>query len=334
LQEFELLSDVYFKREYIELYLRKDEAIFEYTFDDNGNHLSNLSIKRPIRIGDSASNTFDYYDLETAYGYGGFVTNSDDPDFIKKAFDEYKNYCSSHRIVAEFVRFHPFINSISKYETHFDNLKFNRETVAIDLKLNQNARRESYPESLRNSIRKNQKRLEFSETQNLERFQQLYAETMARNSARSFYRFDVDYFRNLKNLDNTRIFQVNYDEQTIAMATVLIGENIAHYHLSCTDKFFFKLKANDFLIDSICDHLKSFYENVEFLHLGGGRTSDANDSLLAYKSKFSSFRRDFYVGGIVFNQNIYNELCNSFDTAHPEKRHSVHFLKYRSEENE
>ncbi len=125
-QNLNLIDDVYYSREYISLFLKNNDEIFDFEFKSGDNYFLNKTIKRPIkRIGDI--NVEDgYFDLESAYGYGGFYTNSNDTKFIENALEAYRDKCLEENIIAEFMRFHP----INKFPINFNEyLDFNVSNI-------------------------------------------------------------------------------------------------------------------------------------------------------------------------------------------------------------
>ena len=51
-----------------------------------------------------------------------------------------------------------------------------------------------------------------------------------------------------------------------------------------------------------------FGSDLKYLHFGGGRTNDQNDSLLKFKKSFSNTLSEFYIGEKIHNEFLYNEL--------------------------
>ena len=45
----------------------------------------------------------DWFDVESAYGYGGPIASSVRPDFLEHAWSAFNEWCGSNRIVAEFI---------------------------------------------------------------------------------------------------------------------------------------------------------------------------------------------------------------------------------------
>jgi methionyl-tRNA formyltransferase len=95
-----LLHDIYYKKKYVALYLKDGDSIFKFKYQEDNNIFYNIAIKRPIlKIGNVRLDDI-YYDLETAYGYGGFYTNCNEIDFIKKAMSSYTQRCKEEKIIA------------------------------------------------------------------------------------------------------------------------------------------------------------------------------------------------------------------------------------------
>jgi lipid II:glycine glycyltransferase (peptidoglycan interpeptide bridge formation enzyme) len=118
------------------------------------------------------------------------------------------------------------------------------------------------------------------------------------------------------------------------MSFILIGENFAHYHLSASSQRAFKLNANYLLIDYVADYMISNHPELSVFHLGGGRTNLANDSLLAFKAKFSPTKNNFFIAGNVYNQDVYREYVDKAILINPLLKQESYFLKYRLEYHE
>ena len=91
----------------------------------------------------------DYYDIRSAYGYGGPLANTNDAAFLSRAWKFYTQWCAEKKVVAEFVRFHPLLENWKYYQ---GAVWPERQTVWIDL-LNQD-RMNLYDKRVRTSIRK------------------------------------------------------------------------------------------------------------------------------------------------------------------------------------
>lgn len=322
-----LLNDIYYKKEYIELYLKDKEAVFEYRFEEGEYVFTNLAIKRPIsKINDTQLKEI-YYDLETAYGYGGIYSNTTDKVFLNKAFSAYSAYCKGEKIIADFSRVHPFNETHKEIKEFFDLYILDRKTVVVDSKLNEEKRWATYPTKIRTILRKCKKELIFRKSEDINTFLALYNETMKKNNADAFYFFDKQYFEKLISNPNIELYEVLIDDIVISATFVLFGEEIGHYHLSANNYEFRKHNANYFILDSLFNI--AHQKGKKYFLLGGGRINAADDNLLRFKKKFSPLEKDFYIMGIVHNKEIYSKYCEIWEkTNNSEIRY---FLKYRLE---
>ena len=329
MKRFNLLRDIYYSKQYASLYLTGRDTLFEFDYQNGVDRFFSLSVKSPIdKIGDIVVSD-GYYDLETAYGYGGYYCSTSDPFFLQKALGSYSQRCLEENIVAEFIRFHPYNDFPSFGAKCLDFLAFDRSTVSINLSIEKDERWSQYSGTTRNILRKCEQNLSFQETDDIDAFMHLYQLTMEKNSASFFYYFSREYYEKLLALENIKLFAVKCDSVLINMSFVLIGKTLAHYHLSANNQTYSKLNGNYFLLNSVCDYVRKYYPEIEHFLLGGGRTNFENDSLLAFKSKFSHIRNDFYIAGKVFNQEVYQRYNKVFCESNPELKNVKFFLKYR-----
>lgn len=325
-----LLEDIYFKKSYVELYLKSNEEVFEFEYRENDYIFHQIGIKRLItKIGDvKVSDGF--YDLETAYGYGGIICNTDNENFIEKAVSRYQKQIKAENIFVEFARIHPFNDNLFFSKKYYDFLSLDRQTVIVDTTLETAERKRLYSSTTRNILKHCEKKLTFEQTEDIESFNELYQKTMARNQADSFYYFDLEYFKKLLILENTCLFFVrNETNDIVSAAFFMFSETLGHYHLSANNDDFRNLNGNYFMLDSIFEFAKN--KNIKYFHLGGGRTNQTDDSLLRFKQKFSKATKDFYIAGKIYNKSIYDRYNKIRENETEED--IKFFLKYRWKTN-
>lgn len=320
-----LLNDIYYQKDYVDLYKNEDSEIFEFYYTEGDSSFSNIAIKKPINNIGKTKLEGTYFDLETAYGYGGIYSNTEDQKFLNKAFDAYQKKCIESNIIADFSRIHPFNNTHLSLKDKFNLHVLDRKTIAVDTKLTNEIRWENYPSKLRNILRKGKKELTFRKSENINTFIELYNETMIKNNASEFYFFNKSYFEKLIALKNVDLYEVLYNNRVISATFVMFGEEIAHYHLSANDYEFRKHNANYFILDSLFDLAKE--KGIKYFYLGGGRTNQEDDTLFRFKNKFSTIKKDFYIAGIIHNQIVYDKYCKIWDNEYQED--VKYFLKYR-----
>jgi hypothetical protein len=324
--EINLTNDIYYKRDYAKLYAGDKSSLFHFEYREGGSLFINLAIKSPIdKIGFITCDE-GYYDLETPYGYGGFNTNDNSMDFVRHAIEKYKKRCCEEKIIAEFIRFHTFNSFPRKFVNFFDMCIYDRNVAVVDLQLTCDERWKQYSGNTRNILRKCSKTQTFQRTENIEKFVDLYYETMKKNEADKFYFFDTQYFHDLLNLDGVYLYEVVYEGKTIAMSFFMCTSEIAHYHLSANDTDYLKLNANYFILDNVFEEARKW--DAKYFLLGGGRTNDANDSLLKFKQKYSKLTKPFYIAGMIYNSDKYREYTDEWE-SHNEGKDINYFLKYR-----
>jgi len=323
-------SDTYFTEEYVKLYHSDiDEAIC-YVCNEGENYLVFPFLKRQFHFEGIV-----YYDFETPYGYGGPIANTDDGLFIEKSLELFYNYCRDNKYVAGFVRFHPLLNNSVGYT--IGRVLLDRETVAIDLKPSEE---EIWMQELKSKNRSSIKKainnglqfIEDTDFKYLDDFVSLYNKTMNKVSADEFFIFDKTYYDNfIQKIDKRFLGVVIYNEKVISAAMFFYSEDYGHYHLSGSDVEYLYLNPNNFLLWEAAKALKK--HNVKMFHLGGGSSSDPNNSLLEFKSRFSPGRLQFNIGKTIFDSEIYNQVCSQWeaDNDNTEKKIQLknHLLKYK-----
>lgn len=321
-----LKQDIYFEKEYSSLYLKEGQTLFSFRYEDGSSYLYNLAIKSPINNIGSRIIEQDIFDLETPYGYGGFLTNSNDTGFLERAMEQYIARCSEENIVCEFFRFHPFMKLPSKLKDNLEMYTLDRQVVAIKLEQEREVRWRQYSSNARNILRKCYKSLDVSFSKNYDQFISLYYDTMKKNKASEFYYFDRNYFDKLFELENVFLVDVKFDNQIISSGTFFRSGELAHYHLSANAPEFYKLNGNYILLDYFAQN--SAENGCSYLFLGGGRTTSPEDSLLKFKMRFNQDTLDFYLGGIVYNLKTYQELNHIWHKLNPMET-PKYFQKYR-----
>jgi hypothetical protein len=276
-----------------------------------------------------------YWDLESQYGYGGPICNSDDYTFLQQAQIEFYKFMKNEGFIAGLVKFHPLLKNQMLLKD-CAKLFFNRYTVGVDLSLNiETIWQEQVHSKHRNSIRKAEKAgLKYfvdNSFKHYKEFRQLYIKTMEKTHAEEFYFFDNTYFVSFKDQfkENSFLGHVLFNNKIISSSMFFYSNDYAHYHLSGSNLNFLSLSPNSFLLFKTIEHLKNI--NKKIFHLGGGSNSSESNSLYRFKARFSHERYDFYVGEIIFNYAIYDEICKNWTKENPRKaiKYRNKILKYR-----
>lgn len=324
--------DIYFEKEYAKLYEKSgEEKVEEFILKTDNGIIKNLFMKRKI---DSEDLDQQYYDLITPYGYGGpiIIEANNKEELIKEYKEEFSKYCEKNNVVSEFIRFHPIYKNALDVKEIYDVI-FSRKTVGTNIKdfddpvqsdFSKNARRE-----VRQALKKDIKVHVIEQPSNFDNFKKLYYETMNRNNANEEYYFDDKYFNTILKFFSNDVLLVELEHENEIMASELYFTKgkILHAHLLGSNDKLLELNAGSLLEATAAEWGKK--NGFKYIHHGGGRTSDPEDSLFKYKKKFGKNTEfDFYVGKKIWNREIYDKLVDAKNLSEEEKN-SEFFPLYR-----
>ncbi|MEL4429218.1 hypothetical protein [Shewanella mangrovisoli] len=321
-----LTNDIYFQDEYAKLYLNEDDRIYRFEYTKGEQWFRSLSIMRPIPNYLYPNYSETLFDLETPYGYGGPITNSQDIDFINEAMQLYRADCVAKNIVCEFIRFHPH-NQLAAHANLFDFHLQERRVVSVNLRTEQHERWQGYSKTTRNIIRKCEKKLTFDENIHLDEFINIYQQTMDKNNADRFFYFPKKYFEKLHTHKNCQLLGIRaFDGELLSAGFFFLSGPLAHYHLSANNLERQHENGNYYLLEQAFVLAKA--AGCKSMLLGGGRTSSENDSLFQFKAKFSKDILPFYIAGLDFNSVQRKQLNDSWQVNHSDTK-IQRFQKYR-----
>ena len=316
--------DIYYTKEYYLLQKRKncESKMFVYE-NERGDMAIYPFLKRPIE-----QNIFqgEFFDIETAYGYGGPLVTSSEVNFLEEFETSFLKYCAEENIIAEFIRFHPLIKNENIFKKNIQILH-NRYTVWLDLS---NQIEDIWMHQIstqnRNIIRKCEKNgLKVEVGEDYFTFVEIYKQTMKKVNADVFYYFDDEYYQKIKSNENMVVLYVKKGEEIIAAAVFMVYGEFCHYHLAGSKEEFLKLSPNNLLLWEAIKYAKS--RECKKFHFGGGLTDSTEDSLFRFKSRFSKEKADFYIGKRIHNQQVYNALIKQWELEHGKKAKIL--LQYR-----
>lgn len=310
-----MYKDIYFESNYGKLYERIENGKAEvFLYKDENGIVSNQFIKReiPIKI-----NQNKYFDIVTPYGYGGPIIENckagRKKELVKKYYKNFQKYCNDNNIISEFVRFHPIINNAEDFKKIY-NARCIRKTLGTNLKDFDDPVKAEFSKSCRKNIRQAVKRgVSYKITNSPEdfsAFEDCYYSTMDRNHATDYYYFPKKYFDEiLKNFKNNVILvEAIYEGKTIASGLYFIYNKTIHIHLSGTLSEYLYLSPAYILRYAVT--LWGKENGYELIHHGGGRSNSPEDSLFKFKKQFAKNTEfDFYIGKKIWNEEVYNKLC-------------------------
>lgn len=325
------MKDIYFTDDYCKV----SESIEEgqagsFNYKGKEGSIEYSFIKRKIDAGFQEGN--ECYDIISPYGYGGpvILEKNETSSLVNKFEEEFSKFCKRENIVSEFVRFHPIIANHQDFETLY-NIQYSRNTIGTDLKSYENPFQEEFSKSTRKLIRKLLKdgvTYNIVENpENMSEFIDVYYSTMDRNDSKEFYYFSKDYFNSLlkKLKENIILVSVFINDTVIAMGLYFKYDNYLHAHLSGTKTEYISLSPAYIIKYAITEWGKN--NDYHLIHHGGGISENREDNLFKFKKKFGKNTEfEFYTGKKVWNQDLYDELCN----MHEVDKNTEFFPAYRA----
>jgi serine/alanine adding enzyme len=319
---------LYFKPEYLQSWMVYEQAIPYCAYAKaNGTSLIYPFLKKQINNAELGG---DYYDIFTAYGYGGVMTNSNaylSPVLVEQFNENFNHWCERENVVTEFIREMPFTN----FRIRNADYQIVRKNACIICKGAYHLDCKKTRRNIRIATEKGLFAELDDDLESLGHFQELYTEMAVNHCFEPFYFFDDCYFQNiLKYLKSyTRIINIKRDNDILASMLVFQYAKKASMHLACSKPDPDKCFPNDFLFySSICELIK---HGVTYICLGGGTTANKNDSLFRFKHKFSNLSLDVYIGKKVINTEVYHELIRQWEIKNPslKEKYRNYFQKYR-----
>ena len=263
-----------------------------------------------------------FFDLETPISYGGAITNISDTTKLEKVKIAFKDVCSKHNVLLEFIRFIPEMNNQKIY---YGNIKINRSTVIVDTRNPKFA--DNFSKNLVRSV-KNNKTIEISETneiKDIEKFFEIYSTNMKLKNSRKELYLNQNFMEELVSKTKSIFFTASFNGEIIAGAMFLVSDNYSEYYLSAMDNRFRKNEPLKILVAHALNVIRA--RGIEKVHLGGGLTNKENDSLLLSKTRFSRNTMDFFIGWNIFLEKEYLNLRSKFDLGSIRKTDRVIFYR-------
>lgn len=322
--------DVYYSPEYYSLYENNgDGKAFCLVFENDKGIALYPFLRNPISpLGYKLDK--EYYDIQGAYGYNGLISSNLDAGFINAFWEEFDSFCDEEDIIAEFTRFHPVLNNHLIASPRMKTF-YSRHTVILDL-TDDDIWMHQISSKNRNMIRKAEKEgVSIVNSDDYETFRQLYNGTMTDLHAEDFYFFPPAYYEEFKQTlkDNSLLCLAILDGKVIAGSLFMYSDYYAHYHLSARNREYSRFAANNLILWYSIQKAKE--RGCKWFHLGGGTTSNDDDSLLKFKREFSKQHGDFWIGKRIHNQAVYDSVMAQWQEKYPEsyEANKVKLLGYR-----
>ena len=324
-------SDVYFLPEYYlswEQYEQseakcivasQDGYIFAYPF-----------LLNPIK---GYNTPVQYYDIQSAYGYGGVITSHKDiPQNIVDTFNsKITEWLVQNKVIAEFIREHPLLNHIRRDAEYILVRKNIYIEADAEFRIPDLKTRQKISKIVRNNelLSIDDKNLD-----HLDAFIDLYYQNAERIGMSKYYSFPESYFEGVKkHLKNySRLMHITLDGKIINSLLYFHYGNKGAFHLTGSDSEHYALRGNDYMYYSAIRLLAPM--GVELVNFGGGTTANDDDNLFRYKKKFSNNIKDVYIGKKIIDTKAYDSIVEQWENKYPQlkEKYKNFFLKYRQTE--
>lgn len=301
--------DIYFDDQYGKLYEKIEKGKLKtFFYECEYGKVKHSFIYRPIK------NT-NLYDIVTPYGYGGPIileSNGSKELLVNNFMNEFEKYCFDHKIVSEFIRFHPIINNVADFGRIY-GATFDRYTVGTDLETYEDPVKSEFSKRCRKNIRqalnKGVSMRVLLNPSDISVFKNIYYSTMERNIASEYYYFDDEYFRGLLEVCQGKLLLIEaiFQGKTIAAGLYLLSDERIHIHLSGTLSEYLYLSPAYILRYAVTVWGKE--NGYKMIHHGGGRSSSVDDGLYKFKEQFGlNTKFEFYIGKKIWNEDAYKKL--------------------------
>ncbi len=271
----------------------------------------------------------DYFDIQSAYGYGGVIANSNHiPPFIEAKFNSLTDeWLHDNNVIAEFIRENPLIKSIKRDASY----SIVRQNVYVetnsDYKIPDKQARQNVNKAINNGLTI----LYDTDLNYLQEFTDLYKKTADRLEMLPYYHFENSYFDNILKLlkEYTTLIHILLNDQIIASGLYFLYNDRATLHLVGSDANCLNLRANDLLYSAAIQF--SIKGGAKTLNVGGGTSNDPADTLFRFKSKYSKIWKPVMIGKKILNSEVFNKLTDYWEKGHPQlvDKYEKYFLKYR-----
>lgn len=322
------LRDINYSFDYNLLYEKNgDGEIRLFVFRKDGNiYFYPFLLRKIVVEGELTA----YKDIETVYGYTGPISNTSDKIFIEEADQAFREFCTSEKIITEFIRFNPLLQN-QRMVDGVAGLQIIslRDYVAVDLSHTADGIFAAYSAQNRNKIRKAEKvgaKIVIDhELKNFDSFVSIYLENMERLHATQMYFFSDEFFKGLKALTKKSgvLLHAMMDGQIVGSTIFFKSNQYSHYFLSSATEFGRKNAVSNLMLHE--GLLWAKRNGATVMHLGGGVSAEEKDPLLVFKKNFSDKIVNFCIGKRVHNEKAYAEIAGKWDMQFPE-----HAMKYKS----
>ena len=234
-------------------------------------------------------------------------------ELLKRYRCSVDQFCTEIGAVTEFVRFHPFSESVALCASIM-NVRTGAELLYIDLRAGYERACEGYRKGHKSTVKKAAREgatvcFPGPSDNALKEVSRLYLETMQRKDAKSVYLHDDEYFQELLRYLGDRVLVVHsLVGKEIASANIfLLGRKYVWFKYSGLNPQLRSTGAHTYMMDRViywaCEH------GFDYFMLGGG--IDPGDSTYAFKRGFSHLSAQVHHMKKVHDEKTFAVLCEA-----------------------
>jgi len=250
-------------------------------------------------------------DIISPYGYPGLLLNEAgrNSEFAQNAWSAVINTWKYAGLCSAFLRMHPILSQGLDQLLPAANLIETGLTVAVDLQQDEQALWMGLGHNHRRTLDRCRKHgftarfVPFRE--NLERYRDVYNQTMDRVKAKDTYYFDEAYFHALSEQPNVHCCIVEAGGQLAAACLFFEAHGIVQAHLGGSANEYYRQSPFHLCLYHAILWAKG--RGNRWLHLGGG-VGGENDPLFAFKAGFSNTRFKYHTARLILDEPRYREL--------------------------
>jgi hypothetical protein len=248
------------------------------------------------------------FDLQTPNGYGGpLATEGIARSELDAAWEAFRALAAARGVVAAFFRLHPVLEN-ERWLPADATVVDDRETVLVDLRAGIDAAVRAADSRFRNKVKRAERDgllVRWNAAADWPAFERLYAEAMERLRAAPSLRFGPTYFDRLRKLDVD--LGVIEEEGGVSAAAVFFRGRVFHYHLGARSPLPENRAMSYLFFEAM---RRAVASGAVSMHVGGGATRAADDTLLRFKRLMSPERRTFKVARVVVDHARFGDLID------------------------
>jgi len=302
------IPDVFFEEYWGILNAANDGGdYFQYVFEDENGIVLHPFVKRPTRLLPAT------YDILSPTGFSGPIVidcREGRKEELIRNFDRgFQTYCETNGIVAEYVRFSPWLKNHQDFGSLYE-LKHHGYTYGIDL--TKDYFNDEFNSSRRCRIARAENAgvkvgFDFS-GETIAEFYRLYQMMYAKNNPGDIEKrlmLSNDYMADMVRLCRGHMFIANafIGRKTISSTVYLYSGKYLHSYLTGNDPEFYDFNANSVVISKACEWGRKTGKVA--LQQGGAR----NEGIAVFKKQFTQkCILDFHVGYRVRQNALYERL--------------------------